>query len=104
MQTPYVDTPREKRFIEQYFYGLENPHYGLGWRIYNHGEHKLVGHRGGVAGYRTLVFFDPERRAGIAVMWNTSHTRPVALQLEFLDQLYGLERKDWLQLGGRDKG
>ena len=37
-------------------------------------------------------------------MWNTSHARPVALQLEFLDQLYGLERKDWLQLGGRDKG
>ena len=104
MQTPYVDTPREKRFINQYFYGLDDPHYGLGWRIYKHGDRNLVGHRGGVAGYRTLVFFDPERRAGIAVMWNTSHTRPVALQLEFLDQLYGLERKDWLQLGGKDKG
>lgn len=104
MQTGYVATPKEKRFIDRYFYALENPRYGYGWRIYDHAGRKLVGHRGGVAGYRALTFFDPERRAGIAVMWNTSHTRPVGLQLEFLDQLYGLERKDWLQLGAKDRG
>ncbi|MEP6343045.1 MAG: serine hydrolase domain-containing protein [Maricaulaceae bacterium] len=104
MQTAYVKTPKEKRFIDRYFYVLEDPHYGYGWRIYDHAGRKLVGHRGGVAGYRALTFFDPERRAGIAVMWNTSHTRPVGLQIEFLEQLYGLERKDWLQLGERDKG
>ena len=102
MQTGYVTTPKEKRFIDRYFYALEDPRYGYGWRVYDHGGRKLVGHRGGVAGYRALAFFDPERRAGIAAMWNTGHTRPVGLQLEFLDQLYGLERKDWLQLG--DKG
>ena len=99
MQTGYVSTPKEKRFIDRYFYALEDPRYGYGWRIYDHAGRKLVGHRGGVAGYRALAFFDPERRAGIAVMWNTPHTQPVGLQLEFLDQLYGLERKDWLQLG-----
>lgn len=104
MQTGYVKTPKEKRFIDRYFYALEDPHYGYGWRIYDHAGRKLVGHRGGVAGYRALTFFDPERRAGIAVMWNTSHTRPVGLQLEFLDQLYGLKRKDWLQLGDKDRG
>ena len=104
MQTGYVETPREEIFINRYFYGLEDPRYGYGWRIYDHAGSKLVGHRGGVAGYRALAFFDPDRRAGIAVMWNTSHTRPVGLQLEFLDQLYGLERRDWLQLGDRDPG
>ena len=101
MQTGYVTTPKEKRFIDRYFYALEDPRYGYGWRIYDHAGRKLVGHRGGVAGYRALAFFDPERRAGIAVMWNTPHTQPVGLQLEFLDQLYGLERKDWLQLGAK---
>lgn len=104
MQKPYVRTPKEKRFIDRYYYALEDPHYGYGWRIYDHAGRKLVGHRGGVAGYRALAFFDPARRAGIAVMWNTTHTKPVGLQLEFLDQLYGLERKDWLQLGEKDKG
>ena len=103
-QSPYVNTPREEQFIKSYFYGLENAQYGLGWRVYEHGGRKIIGHRGGVAGYRSLVFFDPERKAGIAVMWNTSHTRPVGLQMEFLDQLYGLPRRDWLQLGNRDKG
>jgi len=87
MQKAYVRTPKEKRFIDRYYYALEDPHYGYGWRIYDH-----------------AAFFDPARRAGIAVMWNTSHTKPVGLQLEFLDQLYGLERKDWLQLGSKDKG
>lgn len=104
MQTGYVKTPKEKRFIDRYFYALEDPHYGYGWRVYDYAGEKLIGHRGGVMGYRALAFFDPKRRAGIAVMWNTSHTRPVGLQLEFLEQLYGLERKDWLQLGERDKG
>lgn len=104
MQKAYVRTPKEKRFIDRYYYALEDPHYGYGWRIYDHAGRKLVGHRGGVAGYRALAFFDPARRAGIAVMWNTAHTKPVGLQLEFLDQLYGLERKDWLQLGDKDRG
>jgi beta-lactamase class C len=104
MQTGYVRTPKEKQFIDRYFYALEDPKYGYGWRIYDHAGRKLIGHRGGVAGYRALAFFDPERRAGLAVMWNTPHTQPVGLQLEFLDQLYGLERKDWLRLGELDKG
>lgn len=104
MQTAYVNTPKEKRFIDRYYYALEDPHYGYGWRIYDYAGRKLVGHRGGVAGYRALTLFDPERRAGIAVMWNTSHSRPIGLQIEFIEQLYGLERKDWLQLGEKDKG
>jgi len=98
MQTPRVQTPREQRFLRRRYGALQNAHYGLGWRVYNYAGHKVVGHRGGVQGYRALVLFDPERRSGIAMMWNSPHTRPIGLQMEFMDQLYGLPKRDWLRL------
>jgi len=98
MQTPIVITTGEQRFMNRRFKDLKRAHYGLGWRVYDYHGHKVVGHRGGVQGYRALVLFDPEKQAGIAIMWNSPHTRPIGLQMEFLDQLYGLPKRDWLRL------
>ncbi len=98
MQAPLVSTRREQRFLNRRFPALQNSHYGQGLRVYDYQGHRVVGHRGGVQGYRALILFDPERKAGIAMMWNSPHTRPIGLQLEFLDQLYGLPKRDWLRL------
>ncbi|WP_409433293.1 serine hydrolase domain-containing protein [Litorimonas sp. RW-G-Af-16] len=98
IQTPKVKTLREQRFLNRRFRDLQNAHYGLGFRTYDYHGHKVVGHRGGVEGYRALMLFDPDRKAGIAMMWNSPHTRPIGLQMEFLDQLYGLPQRDWLRL------
>ena len=49
-------------------------------------------------GYRATVLFDPQRKSGIAMLWNSQSSRPVALQLELLDRLYGLQRRDWTGL------
>jgi beta-lactamase class C len=72
--------------------------YALGWRDYNYLGHRLIGHQGAVMGYRATVLFDPVKRSGIAMLWNSQSARPVALQLELLDRLYGLPRRDWLGL------
>jgi beta-lactamase class C len=72
--------------------------YSLGWRDYNYRGHRLIGHQGAVMGYRATVLFDPQRQAGIAILWNSQSARPVGLQLEFLDQLYGFGYHDWLGL------
>ncbi len=98
MQTPLINTTGEQRFLNRRYRDLQRAHYGLGWRIYDYHGHKVVGHRGGVQGYRALVLFDPEKQAGIAMMWNSPHSRPIGLQMEFLDQLYGLPKRDWLRL------
>lgn len=100
MQAPIVRTPREQRFINRRFGGLRNSHYGLGLRIYDYHGRKVVGHRGGVEGYRALILFDPEKKSGIAMMWNSPHWQPIGLQMEFLDELYDRDRRDWLQIGG----
>jgi beta-lactamase class C len=101
LQTPLVKTGREERFLNRKFWRLDNSHYGLGFRIYDYEGHKVVGHRGGVQGYRALILFDPEKRSGIAMMWNSSHSQPIGLQMEFMDQLYGLPKTDWLRLNER---
>src|SRR5690606_16867364 len=63
--------------------------YGLGWRDYNYAGHALIGHQGAVEGYRSTILFDPVTRSGIAMLWNSQSNRPVGLQLEVLEMLYG---------------
>ena len=51
-----------RKFLER----LGDAYYGYGWRSYDYAGHRIVGHRGGVNGYRSLILFDPpeERRGG----------------------------------------
>lgn len=72
--------------------------YGLGWRDYNYAGHWLVGHQGAVMGYRSTILFDPISKSGVAVLWNSQSGRPVGVQLEVLEMLYGQPREDWLKL------
>ena len=98
LQTPRVYTPRENRIMRYRYPDMKNAHYGLGWRVYDYAGHRVIGHRGAVQGYRAQVLFDPEKQSGIAVMWNSPHSRPVGLQFEFLDQLYSRPGKNWIRL------
>jgi beta-lactamase class C len=72
--------------------------YGLGWRIVTYDGHRLVGHRGSVDGYGSLILFDPVDRSGIVMLWNTNYYRPARLEFEFFDRLYGLPFTDRLDL------
>ena len=76
---------------------LKDAAYGLGWRRYNYAGHELVGHRGAVDGYRSLILFDPAEKAGIVMLWNSNYGKAAGVQLEFFDLLYGLPPTDWLE-------
>ena len=45
---------------------------GLGWMTMSRKPLNLVGNRGGTAGYSTFIAFDPETRAGVVVLANSS--------------------------------
>ena len=45
---------------------------GLGWMSAKRGALNLVGSRGGSAGYSTFIAFDPDTRAGVVVLANSS--------------------------------
>lgn len=101
LHTPRIYTRREQSSMSRRFGGhLRDARYGLGWRIYKYGVagDRVVGHRGAVDGYRSLILFDPARNSGVVALWNSNARQPVGVQFEVMDMIYGLEPKDWLQL------
>jgi beta-lactamase class C len=79
---------------------LESAWYGLGWRSYDYAGHAIVGHRGGVDGYRSLILFDPQKKSGVVALWNSNTNQPGGLEFEVMDQLYHLPFHDWLHIAG----
>jgi beta-lactamase class C len=101
---PLVETPNERRRLRKFLERLDNPHYGFGWRSYDYAGHRIVGHRGGVDGYRSLILFDPQKKSGVVAMWNSSTSQPGGLEFEVMDMLYGLPFRDWMELDGGATG
>ncbi|HYI42674.1 MAG TPA: serine hydrolase domain-containing protein, partial [Sphingomicrobium sp.] len=97
IQAPLVETPGERRRLRN-FERVAKAWYGYGWRSYDYAGHRIVGHRGGVSGYRSLIMFDPVRKSGVVALWNSSTSQPGGLEFEVMDMVYRLPFKDWLRL------
>lgn len=98
IQAPMVKTPGERRRLRKFLERLGTAWYGYGWRSYDYAGHRLVGHRGGVNGYRSLILFDPQRKSGVVAMWNSSTSQPGGLEFEVMDMIYQLPFRDWLEI------
>lgn len=104
VQSPRAVTPGEQARMRKFRERLSKASYGLGWRIYDYAGHTIVGHRGGVTGYRSLILFDPEKKSGVVALWNSSTAQPGGLEFEVMDMIYQLEPRDWLELDKPGKG
>ncbi len=103
LHTPRVYTPREQsRLRNQFESRMQDSRYALGWRTYKYDitGNRVVGHRGAVEGYRSLLLIDPELDTGVVVLWNSSSRRPVGIELEVMDMAYGLPPRDWMKIDG----
>ena len=98
IHAPLVKTPGERRRLRKFLERLGEADYGYGWRSYDYAGHQIVGHRGGVAGYRSLILFDPKKKSGVVALWNSNTNQPGGLEFEVMDMIYGLEFRDWLEL------
>jgi len=98
IQEPRAPTPGENARRRRYRERIGGAHYGLGWRIYDYAGYRVVGHHGGVRGYRSLILFDPVRKAGVVALWNSSAREPNGIEFEVMDMLYGLPFHDWMEL------
>jgi beta-lactamase class C len=101
IHAPRVKTPGERGRMRKFLERLGEADYGYGWRSYEYAGHHIVGHRGGVDGYRSLILFDPKLKSGVVALWNSNTSQPGGLEFEVMDMLYGLEFRDWMEL---DKG
>ena len=98
VSSPRAATPGEQRRMRKFAERLTEASYGLGWRIYDYAGHKVVGHRGGVTGYRSLIMFDPKKKSGVVALWNSGTAQPGGLEFEVMDMVYKLPTRDWLEL------
>jgi beta-lactamase class C len=99
VQTSLISTPGELGRMRKFRERLHTATYGLGWRAYDYAGHRVIGHRGGVTGYRSLILFDPKLKTGVVALWNSASNQPGGLEFEVMDMLYKLPARDWLSLG-----
>ncbi|GAA4004812.1 serine hydrolase domain-containing protein [Sphingomonas humi] len=98
VHAPLVKTPSERARMRKFLERVGEATYGLGWRNYDYAGHRIIGHRGGVAGYRSLILFDPVLKSGVVALWNSNTSQPGGLEFEVMDMLYGLPFRDWMEL------
>ena len=98
IHAPLVKTPTERGRLRKFLERLGTAWYGFGWRSYDYSGHRIVGHRGGINGYRSLILFDPARNSGVVALWNSNTNQPAGVEFEVMDMLYHLPFRDWLEL------
>ena len=77
-------TIRNQRF-SRHWDGVNQSHYGMGWRVLdNHGQ-KIVYHGGYVNGFRSEIAFSPEDGTGICILINTNSSYPLTVIPDFFN-------------------
>lgn len=87
IHAPRVNTTAEFRRLRNHFPGLESASYGLGWRIYEFGEDRVISHFGSVDyGYGAQITFIPSRDVGIVILTNSRSNAFGRVLPAFLEQ------------------
>jgi len=79
---PRVKTVRDtrRRFWRDV---LSDAHYGLGWRVYQLGDHEIIYHSGWVSGYRADIAWSEEKKIGITILMNVEDNSISELTIKF---------------------
>jgi beta-lactamase class C len=72
---PLIVTPIKNRYF-RLWQPFNKAYYGLGWRILQFPDHKVVYHGGYVNGYRSEIAFIPDEGLGIVVLVNAPSSLP----------------------------
>ena len=101
IHAPYVVTPTERGRLRKFLERVGTAWYGYGWRSYDYAGHHIIGHRGGIKGYRSFILFDPVKKSGVVALWNSDTWQPGGLEFEVMDMIYRLPFRDWLELNAK---
>jgi len=86
---PRVKTVRDTR--RKYWRDmLSDAHYGLGWRLYQLGDHEIAYHSGWVSGYRADIAWSEDHDIGIAVLMNVEDNTISELTTTFWQMVFDI--------------
>lgn len=70
--------------------------YGMGWTLWDYRGHGVHSHGGAIDGFRSTLALVPRRNIGVVTLVNGAPTNAhVAIRNAVMDQLLGLEPRDW---------
>ncbi len=67
---------------------IKNSSYGLGWRLIDFNQKKMVYHAGWVKGFKNFIAFIPEEQVGIVVLHNSEIKFSPRLAMQFFDMYF----------------
>lgn len=85
---------------------IQNPRYGLGWRIVDFANKKLVFHGGWVKGFTNFIAFMPEQELGIVVLHNGDDKFSTKTAVKFFAAYLNIPQNDLVprQITKKQKG
>jgi len=72
---------------------IKNSYYGLGWRLIEFNQKKMVYHAGWVKGFKNFIAFIPEQQVGIVVLHNSETKFSPRLAMQFFDIFFSTPSK-----------
>lgn len=101
IQTPHVTT---HNLLHSETSKSKNPSYGLGWRILDFADQKLVYHGGMVKGFTNFVAFMPDQQLGIVVLHNGDTRFSSKTAVKFFEIALGISaKKETLKIYSKTK-
>ena len=93
---PQVETVRETRRLGELRRRVDSTWYGMGWRIYDWGERRLVMHSGYLSGYGAQIVMEPETGFAFVALWNSDNRPAWWLWPAVMDLRLGEDGSTWL--------
>lgn len=104
LPTPVLQLAHRPRIGTGRLYGgalrqaIDDAAYGLGWRSFTYGGHRIEGHSGAVSGYRATMIFEPSTRTGVVALWNSDWGFPFRIPFAAIDSYHKRKDARWLDL------
>lgn len=77
-------TINNRRF-SRHWQGVKISHYGMGWRVLDNQDQRIVYHGGYVNGYRSEIAFAPDEGLGICILINSNSSYPLTVIPDFFE-------------------
>jgi len=90
IQSPVIPTNNLLNSATGAGFRNKNPSYGLGWRIIDYANQKLVYHGGWLKGFMNFLAFMPEKQLGIVVLHNADTKFSSRVAMQFFQNVLGL--------------
>lgn len=86
--TPHITINNDSKYYETWAPGITQGWYGLGWRVFDYNDTRVVYHGGYVRGFRPEMGFCPSEDIGVVLLTNASKNELSTLSIPAFFSLY----------------